>query len=568
MKRCNNCGAFIDDNAQFCTSCGTPYSQSSNMESIPSGNNGQKWYLISGSVLGAIIVGVGLWFGLRGYFDNNVEVQLLQAQPVIWDKFVTPQNNQSTLYEQPDINHVLGQMGEGDIAPVIDETPNFYKIYIGNGKEAWVKKNQCKGIQNAPISQDLISELFLNGQRLECRTITFNDGDLQNLFLFFYRDFSSNGHLEVGIIDNGRLIQPMMSSIDAVALEGRGYELFAGGERPRLEYGTNYQVKEESFERFLNVLELSKKQIADIWKAAQGTDPNKVRVSYYFPSVKAIRFFDVDLNVYGVSASNVKYQEVEGSSTLSGFRYVVDSEYDSDTERTVYDLEVETTSGEKISTGTTDYAVELSIIAQGDYDGNGENEAIVYEWGGGNSLQPPFLVYYDKDKEEFKKTEGFEGIYDNAKIEIEEWKGKTSFIATVGLRKDRYIYQDHSIKLIERISPDVGTRVATVSLSEVFGENAGDMDKDFYIDINGDGEPDKLTFHHDDSHALNWGKEMLLVNIQTSNWCTPDLGYGSLCVSGNIFTFLSCKDAYDVPDILCDDAWIYKYGDGKYELKK
>lgn len=557
MKRCNYCGAFIDDDSIFCTSCGKPYAQSLYSESKSSKTNSKKSYLIGGCIVGAIIIGVGLWFGLRRYFDNNVEVQLLQVQPVLWNQFVTPLNNQSTLYEQPDINHVLGQIGEGDIAPVVDETSNFYKIYIGNGKEAWVKKNQCKEIQNAPISQDLMSELLLNGQRLNCKTITFHDGDLQNLFLFFYRDFSSNGHLEVGIIDNGRLIQPMKSSIDAVALESRGYELYAGGERPRLEYGTNYQVKNEDFEQFLNVQELNKKQIADIWKAAQGDEPSKVLVYYYFPSIDGVRSFDVDLNVYGVSASNVKYQTVEGCATLSGFSYMVDDDESG--------LELFAEVGDKkVATGIAGGAKTLTIIHQGDYDDDGECEAIVYEWGGGNLVLPPYLVYYDKDEEVFKKVEGFEDIYEDPEIKIEDWNDQTSFVTTVGLRHDRYVYSNHSLSIAERIVPDVGTHVATIPLTQLFKVDGDDgVNRSIYIDIDDDGSTEKLVFYHDTSHASNWGNSMLLMKIEADNWRIPENEDENIGVRGKTFTFLASKNGI-VPDILCDDAWLYKWNGEKY----
>jgi uncharacterized membrane protein YccF (DUF307 family) len=534
------------------------------MSEIPADK--QKMY-IGGGIIGVIIVCIGLWLGLRSCSDSNVDVQLLQSQPVVWDKFVTPKSNQSTLYEQPDINHVYGKMGENDIAPVVDETAKFYKIYVGEGREAWVKKNQCKEVQKAPITQDLLSELLLNGQRLECRTQTFNGGNWNGLFLFFYRDFTGEGHLEVGILDDGRVIRPIKASIDAIALDGRGYELTIGGERPRLEYGTNYQLKDGSFEGHLDTHELSEKQVAEIWKIAQGNEPNKVLVSYYFPAMKAVRYYDVDLNVYGTSSSKVKYQTAEGSSSLSGFSYVVDGEYDSDAERTVYNLVAQTMSGEKISTETTDYAVELTIIAQGDYDGDGEKEAIVYEWGGGNSAQPPYLVYYDKDAEEFKKAEGFEDVYDNANINIEEMDGKSSIVSTVGLRKDRYVFENHCLTLAEQITPDVGERIVTIPLKQLFGDNGGDMDRSIYIDIDGDGETEHLTFHHDDSHALDWGKRMSLEKIEDSNWTIPMNADESLGVTAYTFTFLSSNNG-GVPDILCDDAWIYRWDGSRYVIKE
>lgn len=526
----------------------------------------QKIY-IGGGVLGAIIVCVALWFGLKGCSDDNVSIQLLQAQPAYWNKFVSPKSASSPIYEQPDISHMLLKTDQSSILPVLDETQSFYKVYMGEGREGWVKKNQWKDIPFDPIKPDMLSDILLNWQRLACRSVSFNEGDLENLTLCYYRDFSSEGHLEVAILDNGRLVRPQYSSIDAVAIDKRGFTVTGSSDngKPKIEFGTNYQLDEEgSFEKFLDLDKLSKKQISEIWKAAQGDNPNMVWISYYFPSQKAIRFYDIDLNVYGQQVDSNKGQVAEGNAGLSGFTYDVEGSYDSDAEISLYHLNAITPTGEKVNTEIADGAAKLTLLAQGDYDGDGEREAIVYEWGGGNSVQPPYLVYYDKDEEVFKKVEGFDYISEDPEIKIEEWNDQTSFITTVGLRRDRYVYSNHSLSLVERIVPDVGTRVATIPLSQLFKADGDDgVNRSIYIDIDGDGSTEKLIFYHDTSHASDWGNSMSLIKIEADNWSIPENENESLGVSGNTFIFLSSKNGV-VPDILCDDAWLYKWNGEKY----
>jgi len=526
----------------------------------------QMMYIVGG-VLGAVIVCVALWFGLKGCSDDDVSIQLLQTQPAYWNKFVSPKSVSAPIYEQPDISQMLLKTDQSSILPVLDETQSFYKVYMGEGKEGWVKKNQWKDIPFDPIKQDLLSDIYLNGEHLECQSHVFNGGTLEGFVLFYYRDFSSIGHLEVGVLNNGRLIRPQFPSFDATPIDRRGFNVTTSsdGSKPRIDFGTNYQIEGGSFDQFLDISKLSNKQISEIWKAAQGGSPNMVSVAYYFPSQKTIRYYDIDLNVYGDDVKSMKGQVVEGNAGLSGFTYEVEGQYDSDMETTVYYLNAVTPTGEAVNTDVTDVAVTLSLLAQGDYDGDGEREAIVYEWGGGNSVQPPYLVYYDKDEEVFKKVEGFEDIYEDPEIKIEDWNDHTTFVTTVGLRHDRYVYSNHSLSIAERIVPDVGERVATISLSQLFKTDGDDMDRSIYIDIDGDGSTEKLIFHHDTSHALDWGKSMLLMKIEADNWSIPENEDEGLGVSGNTFTFLNSRNGV-APDILCDDAWLYKWNGEKYVI--
>lgn len=76
-----------------------------------------------------------------------------------------------------------------------------------------------------------------------------------------------------------------------------------------------------------------------------------------------------------------------------------------------------------------------------------------------------------------------------------------------------------------------------------------------------------LIFHHDDSHALDWGKRMALVKIEDSNWTIPMSDNENLGVTGYSFAFLSSNNG-GVPDILCDDAWIYRWDGKRYVMKE
>ena len=525
-------------------------------------SNGTLYVIIS--VL-AVIICAALWFGIKGCSDDKIDIQLLQAQPANWDKFVSPKSSSASIYEQPDISQVLLKTDQNSILPVLDETENFYKVYMGEGREGWVKKNQWQHVAVEPINKDILPDFFLKGERLNSIMHVFHEGPFKGLVLFYYRDFTSADHLEVGLLLDGRLIQPQNHCFDAVALNERGFNVVTStdGGNPKIEFGANYQINNDDFKQYPKLSELSNKQLAEIWKAAQGANPNMVLVAYCFPEQKTIRYYDIDLNVYGVDNKSSKINVVEGEAGLSDFKYVIDSQYDSMLEKDVYSLYALTPSGEKVSTNTSDPAIHLNIIAQGDFDGDEIPEAIVYEWGGGNLIEPPYIVYYDKDDNIFKKVNGFDIDYSNEEFQIEEWKGQTTFVATIGLRKDRWAYNNHKLSLVERVVPDVGVRVATISLEKLFKANEESSDKSIYIDINGDGSTEKLTFHHDTSHALSYGNSMELVKIEADNWTIPNNENVGLGVSGKSFSFIASDDG-DIPDILCNDAWLYKWDRNHY----
>ena len=193
---------------------------------------------------------------------------------------------------------------------------------------------------------------------------------------------------------------------------------------------------------------------------------------------------------------------------------------------------------------------------------------MVYVWGGGNAIEPPFIVYFDKETQEFKKALGFEDASDQPLINIEKWKGKPSFRVDIGLRKDRYVYENHEVKLAERIAPDLGEVISTITVKQVFGSSEEYEEKTANLDIDGYEGKEQLLFMHDTSHFLGWGKQMQLKRISGRNngWTFPKSEDEEFQIIGSKFTFLK-SDNLLMPDILCDDAWLYKWVDESYVMQ-
>ena len=53
MKHCNHCGALIEDNARFCTSCGTPLEQS-----VQQVSHKTNWWIYIVGVIFILLIGL------------------------------------------------------------------------------------------------------------------------------------------------------------------------------------------------------------------------------------------------------------------------------------------------------------------------------------------------------------------------------------------------------------------------------------------------------------------------------------------------------------------------------
>lgn len=222
----------------------------------------------------------------------------------------------------------------------------------------------------------------------------------------------------------------------------------------------------------------------------------------------------------------------------------------------------------RVPTGITEAAQRVEVIDQGDYDGDGFSEAVVFEWAGGNTLDAPYIVYYDKETGTFKKAEGFvyDGRDDVPEMVVDEWKGKPSLLQFVGMRMDRYVYEDHAVKLVEHVKPDVGKKVSSVTMESVFSPillDEGSCERTVDIDIDGDGKTEEVTFLLNESHMLNWGEEMLLMRISGAGIHVPADTTDHLGATGKKFVFLKSKTK-GMPDILCDDAWLFQWDGQRY----
>lgn len=531
-------------------------------------NSNKKWYYVGGGVLAALLIGGSMAYFMLGISSNGkfADKPMEEVFPKIL-KVVEVEVETANLRTSPSTDSPVAidpmnaqdgvqfLVGKGTRLAVMEEVDEWYKLAWKDkdGADTYIKKSLCHDLITGVIPEDKIYTDWTN-KNFECGGgVSVVRQPKGNRLVISYTHIECDAdELLLGIYQDGLYL-----FYYSIPVTGLTYEEHNSG------ISINKLPDESIFYEGYYGKDMTRK-VKYEWGEDEVLDWAKV------PEDKLAEFFRLAIsegvkNIKILTARDIKeYQEQkpeEDEGVLSGFSYVVD-----DGE---FGLELYAEIGEKkVATNIAGSAETLSIIDQGDYDNDGEKEALVYEWGGGNSLEPPYLVYYDKDEEVFKKVEGFDYISEDPEIKIEEWNDQTSFVTIVGLRHDRYVYSNHSLSIAERILPDVGTRVATIPLSQLFKVDGDDgVDRSINIDIDGDGSTEKLIFYHDTSHASDWGKTMSLIKIEADNWSIPENEDESLGVTAYSFTFLLSNNG-GVPDILCDDAWIYKWDRSRYVMKE
>lgn len=575
-KVCPNCGAVIDNDSLFCPECGVkiendaqpiinlqpqeqPHKDSSapKSEKAYSGDDilpnaeqkNNKWlYAIGGIAVLALIA----WGSILFWGQNNKGNKLLPVQEPEYEKFVIITSDEVLVFKEATGTsaklEIMNENLDSDVAshyfkwddtankrgysshvymlsrdrilPMIDEKDGWCKVIVseeGMGLiNGYVNKSLCREIQPTPITAEILQNLKSYNWHEATFTLE-TDGKYKNICFISVQSEMEGEWCDAAVLYDGVLINPLTKR--ASTLVGTG---------------TDTGLLFENMVTSLSPIE---------------------EVSYYFPEIDKEHLFTFIQDVSGSQSS----ADIEGvEDKFSGFAYLV--------ERGEYGFELfAEIADDKRTTSIT--GEKIVILDQADYDGDGEREALVYEWGGGNSIEPPFIIYFDKEADEFKKSTGFNDAIEDPDIKVEEWKGHISFRIDVGLRKDRYIYENHSISLAESIAPDIGEICASITTSQLFGDSEETEEKTAHIDIDCDGEKDNIVFIHDSSHSMDWGKCMILKDMSTSYFCLPDIGREHLGVRGYKFSFLK-STSQSMPDILCDDAWLYKWNDGNYVLQQ
>ena len=554
----------------------------------------KKWLLPVGGVVALALL---IWGAISIFGHTGKGNDLLPVQKPAWEKFVVVLNDEVAVFkEAKTISPQLQIMQENldsdaaaqyfkwsddsdkrgysssnyllsrnKILPVVGEEGEWYKVtvseeYVGT-VDCYIQKTYCREVKPEPITPEV-----LNGMKSYNWYNAFyglqTDGKLKNICFVSVMGEMEGEWLDAAVLYDGVLINPLTKRISTQLNHNENADpLVVSSENG---YTCLYYSDSMTDNYVLDARKISQEaksskiDLNHLFESIPTSQSSIQQVSYYFPEIDKEHLFTFIQDVSG-SQSSANIDGVEDKKEFSGYTFFTDkldgmvglyAEVDGD--RRCTDIE-----GERID-----------VLDQDDYDGDGEREALVYVWGGGNAIEPPFIVYFDKETQEFKKALGFEDASDQPLINIEKWKGKPSFRVDIGLRKDRYVYENHEVKLAERIAPDLGEVISTITVKQVFGSSEEYEEKTANLDIDGYEGKEQLLFMHDTSHFLGWGKQMQLKRISGRNngWTFPKSEDEEFQIIGSKFTFLK-SDNLLMPDILCDDAWLYKWVDESYVMQ-
>lgn len=557
--------------------------------------NYRRWLTISAIVLCILAIIFAVWMLLKG--NRKLGNDLLPVQKPTWEKFMVLTDDEVSFYKEADVtsprlermveniesdacavyfkwSDVKTQKGfvsdpytlsKDAVLPILEEQGGWYKVLVSDdeigAQECYVQKAHGKEVKAEPITLKLLNTIkSYNWSDASFGLIT--KGDYENICFISVSSEMDGDWLDVGVLYDGVLINPLTRRIHTRPQEGWRYP-FEVEEAyfPVLVYGDillrDGQLDARVIEKEEELHQLS---IRDLFEAIPPKSSDYQMESYYIPNVATDRFFTFITKVSG--ENNDAISEGYTEENLKDFTYMIAKTTDPEMEgsyTTYYSLYAKTSNGETISTKLDGY-VKLEILDQGDYDGDGLMEAVVYSWGGGNAILPPYIVYYDSEEEEFKKAEGFEVLGEEPDIKVEQWKGKTSFVNQRGLRLDRYVYEDHMVTLVEQNSLYAGKQNSKVTVKELFGTREEPEYKTVCIDIDGDGVSEQVTFYHENAPYLNGGKDMVLNRIVWADG--REVNEGLNC-SGTSISFL-VSTTNGMPDILANEQWLYKWNGEAY----
>ena len=144
---------------------------------------------------------------------------------------------------------------------------------------------------------------------------------------------------------------------------------------------------------------------------------------------------------------------------------------------------------------------------------------------------------------------------------FEEWKGRTSIVDKTGISYTRYVLEDLTWKEVERKTADVGRIVWTRTRENLFPDLTTLGEEEAWFDVDGDGTDDVIVFGHNDSHALDWGKNMSVERMECSGGIKLD-GSATGLVYGARFQIVD-RSTKGMADFLIDQH-LYRWNGSAY----
>ena len=553
------------------TAVSTPYvSASDNVDSENEKTNNTTRNIIIALIV-LIIGGAIAWLAFSsGGSKNNP----LGVQKPKWEKFVMVNAEGVMLFKEanttsPNLKHAVERLdgcmpGEAilwsgekaprgydvddydvemnSVYPVIDESEDWYKVYIGTGeiREAYLQKQYSEEVKPEPITKEIIDKVKTDSW-ITHRLV--EKGEFANLYL--ERGFDEMGDGEfvlAGVLTEGCIVIPDQCYFHPDKSD------VADSEMKNTSNDANYQwwqftcsdkywkSSDVDSDGIFDVNLLEESDIRKIVMAIRPIGDTDTEVWYYFPTVASDKFV-----VFRYSFSPTAADVPEGQSSVSEYR--VDGE-----------TLIATIAGEdrelKLELGNT------ALYGYKDLDGDGSMEAVVSHFSSGVNGEPvdcPYVVYYDAETDQLKKTDEmaltceptFEGDGD-----------KIVMVQREGLRMVSYSYEAGKLNTEKDEFKSFGNVLSTIEMSNVFGDaEYGEKSVSLNFDNEGDDE-ETLTFSREEGGYYH-GLKMTLQNVSFAS------GDKFIDITASKFQILE-ETTNEMPNIIGDN-YLYRWDGGRYE---
>lgn len=527
----------------------------------------KKWY-IGGAAAAIVIAAIACFFAFSGNNKNNP----LGVQKPKWEKFVKVNESNVKLYKEADVSSPNLKerfddcmpedrlFWDGDkrvsrgcdvedhyietntVFPVLDESDEWYKIYIGTNEisEAYLQKKNCEEVKPEPITKKIIDKIHGNNSKT-CRLV--EKGEFANLYVQLEpMDYNNIDILCLGVLTEGCIVMPIESVCYPKMTDTTDVAIYNSSES--VEY-KDWQLicpetywedtPGETYPKAFNVNNLTEGDIQKMVMALRPQGSTFSTVYYYFPSVATDRFIDFQYSFSPVVAS-----EVEEDKAVT--KYEVKN-----------DMLMAEINGEMVNT-EVDGEMGIDLLGTFDLDGDGSMECAVWVNSGGNIVNPAKVITYDVENDKFVEAGDLE--YTEAPT-VEDKDGKTVLLQRAGLRWILYALEDHKLKRVEDEVKMVGSVRNTIEVENIYGEDEqGDVK--ITQDFDGDGNDDELTFSRDLSHAGGYGQWMGLNTVVLADGTSHDLGL--MAAKFNILN----ETTNGMPDIIADN-YLYRWDGSGYE---
>jgi hypothetical protein len=442
---------------------------------------------------------------------------------------------------------------EKQVLPVIEETDRWYKVLVTSDMigltEAYLAKKHCEEVKPAPITADVLDQI--DEQEGRCDYLIAK-GKWKNLCLSCRNGDMDELEFSMGVLQDGVLLFPEANPVMVMSgMDNEGISLDEQDNNGTTILVINYGEAESWENDHASVLDthlFRDDDVDQVFNALKKDNPAYVMAEYYFPDANEDRLYSFTYTIN--DTPNVKENESENESVrVTGYR-TIETE---DGCQLLAELG-ETSEETKIS----DYC-QLLVTVTGDFDGNGDMEAVIQESCGGNAGDnPPYVVYYDKDTQSYHTTESF-GL--SREVVMERKGGQVLLVQREGIYEARYVFDGHLLTLKEEKTQDTGQQLKQWECERLFDTSQSGPDKELYYDLDGDGTDETLVFSHDTSHAFGWGMCMRFASIGRSNGTfIDDTG---LFPSTKLTVLQPMTNG--MHDLLLDEHYLFRWNGSSYE---